>query len=192
MHRNAPLTPEGRLRLCRRIEDGWTVAAAAESMNISRQTAQSGGVGTASRESSASGIVEPAPAIPHQTPTKVNDESSLCAVATARARPPRFRAGVPASTVHRSGTATVCVDSRTSTAERDESSAGSRPSPGELVHVDVKKQAKIPGGGWRVNGTGKRTRTASPAEGVGYAFIHSAIDAHRGWPIRRSMKMSRQ
>ena len=39
MHGNAPLTPEGRLRLCRRIEDGWTVAAAAESMNISRQCA---------------------------------------------------------------------------------------------------------------------------------------------------------
>ncbi len=39
MHRNAPLTPEGRFRLCCSIEDGWTVAAAAESMNISRQTA---------------------------------------------------------------------------------------------------------------------------------------------------------
>ena len=39
MHRNAPLTPEGRLRLCRLIEDGWTVAAAAESFRISRQTA---------------------------------------------------------------------------------------------------------------------------------------------------------
>ena len=39
MHRNAPLTPEGRLRLCNMIEDGWTVAAAAESMRISRQTA---------------------------------------------------------------------------------------------------------------------------------------------------------
>jgi transposase len=39
MHRNAPLTPEGRLRLCHRIETGWSRAAAAESMNISRQTA---------------------------------------------------------------------------------------------------------------------------------------------------------
>ena len=39
MHRNAPLTPEGRLRLCRMIENDWTVAAAAESMRISRQTA---------------------------------------------------------------------------------------------------------------------------------------------------------
>ena len=39
MHANAPLTPEGRLRLCVRIAEGWTVAAAAESMNISRQCA---------------------------------------------------------------------------------------------------------------------------------------------------------
>jgi hypothetical protein len=46
MHRNAPLTQEGRFRLCCRIEDGRTVAAAAESMNISRQTATSGGGAT--------------------------------------------------------------------------------------------------------------------------------------------------
>ncbi|HXZ82651.1 MAG TPA: leucine zipper domain-containing protein [Acidimicrobiales bacterium] len=40
MHRNAPLTVEGRHRLCRRVElDGFTIAQAAESMNISRQTA---------------------------------------------------------------------------------------------------------------------------------------------------------
>ena len=39
MHRNAPLTPEGRLRLCERIEGGWPVAHAAESMGISRDRA---------------------------------------------------------------------------------------------------------------------------------------------------------
>jgi transposase-like protein len=39
MHRNAPLTPEGRFRLCLMIEDGWTIASSAESMRISRQTA---------------------------------------------------------------------------------------------------------------------------------------------------------
>jgi transposase-like protein len=39
MHRNAPLTPEGRLRLCQMIEEAWTIASSAESMCISRQTA---------------------------------------------------------------------------------------------------------------------------------------------------------
>jgi|GEM_PF-3088187 transposase-like protein len=38
MHRNAPLTPQGRFRLCQMIEEGWTIASSAESMRISRQT----------------------------------------------------------------------------------------------------------------------------------------------------------
>ncbi len=49
--------------------------------------------------------------------------------------------------------------------------------PGELVHVDVKKLGRIPtGGGWRAHGRGNvahHTKTR-----VGYAFVHSAVDAH--------------
>jgi len=36
MHRNARLTPQGRLLLCQRIEGGWPVAHAAAAMGISR------------------------------------------------------------------------------------------------------------------------------------------------------------
>jgi hypothetical protein len=47
--------------------------------------------------------------------------------------------------------------------------------PGELVHVDVKKLARIPaGGGWRVRG-----REAVPhhyTTKAGYDYIHSAVD----------------
>ena len=39
MHRNARLTPAGRLLLCQRIEAGWPVAHAASSMGISRDRA---------------------------------------------------------------------------------------------------------------------------------------------------------
>ena len=39
MHRNARLTPEGRLLLCQRIEAGWPVAHAAAAMGISRDRA---------------------------------------------------------------------------------------------------------------------------------------------------------
>ena len=39
MHRNAPLTPEGRLRLRRLIDDGWTVASAAESHSVGEAAA---------------------------------------------------------------------------------------------------------------------------------------------------------
>jgi transposase InsO family protein len=50
--------------------------------------------------------------------------------------------------------------------------------PGELVHIDIKKQAKIPpGGGWKIHGRavsrGQHHRTK-----VGYAHVHSAIDAY--------------
>jgi transposase InsO family protein len=49
-----------------------------------------------------------------------------------------------------------------------------RERPGELIHVDIKKQGRIPtGGGWRVHG-----RAAAPSRhrGDGYDFIHAAVD----------------
>ena len=52
---------------------------------------------------------------------------------------------------------------------------------GELVHVDIKKQAKIPkGGGWRVNGVRAKNHKNGKAgrPRLGYAYVHSAIDAH--------------
>jgi transposase InsO family protein len=50
-----------------------------------------------------------------------------------------------------------------------------RERPGELVHVDVKKQARIPdGGGWRVLGRGHdRYRGHS---GAGFDYLHIAVD----------------
>jgi transposase InsO family protein len=61
-------------------------------------------------------------------------------------------------------------------------------TPGELVHVDIKKLSVIPdGGGWRVHGRGSKQdhragvardraarRGASPSRG--YVFLHHAVD----------------
>lgn len=47
-----------------------------------------------------------------------------------------------------------------------------REGPGELLHVDVKKVARIPdGGGWRANGRAGRARP-----GAGCACLHVAVD----------------
>ena len=47
-------------------------------------------------------------------------------------------------------------------------------SPGELVHVDIKKLGRIPvGGGWRAHGLPGRIRTHP-----GYAYVHAAIDGY--------------
>jgi transposase InsO family protein len=183
MHRNAPLTPEGRLRLCRLIEDGWTVASAAESFRISRQTAHKWW--RRYQEAGEPGLVDRSSRprrCPTKTPAKVERQvvelRRRHQVSAARLAP---RAGIPASTLHviwaRHGV------SRLSDLERRTGRLIRRivtTRPGELVHIDVKKQAKIPkGGGWRVNGVEKRQRHGQGGRPrLGYAYIHSAIDAY--------------
>jgi len=49
--------------------------------------------------------------------------------------------------------------------------------PGELVHIDVKKLGRIPlGGGWRAHGRGNVAHQSKTR--VGFAYVHSAIDAY--------------
>lgn len=54
-------------------------------------------------------------------------------------------------------------------------------APGELVHVDIKKQGRIPdGGGHRILGrqAGGRNNNGHGTKGRGYAFLHHAVDDH--------------
>ena len=167
MHRNAPLTPEGRFRLCLLIEDGWTVAAAAESMRISRQTAHKwwrplprSRVGPVSIDRSSR---------PRRCPTKTprsSGASSSCGGDISSAGPagPESRsAGLDAAPRSGSPRRVSALDLERRAGRVVRRIETSR--PGELVHIDIKKQAKIPaGGGWRVNGLRPRTaRTARPA-----------------------------
>ena len=51
-----------------------------------------------------------------------------------------------------------------------------RDTPGELIHVDIKKLAGIPdGGGWKTRGRGYKGEGAKSRR-VGYRYIHTAID----------------
>jgi transposase InsO family protein len=178
MHRNAPLTPEGRLRLCERIADGWSVAETARSMNVSRQCAHKwwrryqdeGVAGLADRSSRPHSC-------PHQTPARV--ERRIVALRQSRKMGPARLAGVvgvPASTVHRvlvrhGVNRLAWIDRPTGRVIRRIHTARC----GELVHIDVKKLARIPdGGGHRKLGRSAATRT----RGGGYTHIHTAIDAY--------------
>ena len=182
MHRNAPLTPEGRLRLCRRIEDGWSIAAAAESMNISRQTAhkwwgrycEEGEAGLVDRSSRPYSC-------PHQTSSRV--ERRIVALRQSRKLGPARLAGivgVPASTVHR-----VLVRhgvNRLRWMDRPTGQVVRRIETdhcGQLVHIDVKKLARVPdGGGHRKLGRTTETKQRSHKSRGGYTHIHTAIDAY--------------
>jgi transposase InsO family protein len=182
LHGNAPLTPEGRLRLVRRIEDGWTVAAAAESMNISRQCAHKWW--RRYRDEGVEGLRDRSSrplSCPHQTPARV--ERRIVALRQARRLGPARLAGivgVPASTVHR-----VLVRhgvNRLRWMDRPTGRVIRRIETsrcGELVHIDVKKLARVPdGGGHRKLGRTTEAKRRSHLQRAGYTHIHTAIDAY--------------
>lgn len=182
MHRNARLTPAGRLLLCQRIEAGWPVAQVAESMGISRDRAYVWW--RRYREEGTAGL-EDRSSRPLRTPTrtKPSRERRIVDLRRKRGLGPARIAGIlrmNASTVHR-------VLERHHLNRLDQLDRPTREPirriemtrPGELVHVDIKKLGRIPrGGGWRAHGRaadGVRSYRKRKVA-IGYAFVHTAID----------------
>lgn len=183
MHRNARLTPAGRLLLCQRIEAGWPVAHAAASMGISRDRAS-----VWWRRYRTEGVpgLEDRSSRPHRSPTRTKPakERRIVHLRRTRGLGPARIAGIvrlPASTVH-------AVLARHQLNRLDHLDRFTRAPirrmemtrPGELVHVDIKKLGRIPrGGGWRIHGRAARPHAgARRRANVGYAFVHSAVDAY--------------
>jgi transposase InsO family protein len=186
-HANARLTVHGRLLLVQRVvRDGRPVAHVAKEMGVSRQCAHrwvkryraEGEAGLADRSSR-----------PHHCPGRTPAGLERRVEAARRLlRVGRDEiavvTGVPARTVSRilarRGLPVLAdcdpitglpIRATRSTALRYE-----REAPGDLVHVDVKKIGRIPdGGGWRLHGRGERP---AAARGLGYDFVHVAVDDH--------------
>jgi transposase InsO family protein len=199
-HRNAPLSPLGRLRLAQAVvDDGWSLRRAAERFQVSVPTASRWAGRYRQRD-----LAQPAI-------DAMKDRSSRprrCPAATPRPRvrkirhlrekrgwgPARIghRLGLHPSTVHRvlrrEGMPRLAdVDLATRRALRRDVIRYERDRPGELVHVDIKKLGRIPdGGGHRAVGraagrrNGRLTTTirhnGHPV--IGYGYVHTAIDDH--------------
>lgn len=196
-HPNAPLTPEGRRRLCERVDAGRPICHVAVEAGIARQTlgrwyarwCESGGDGLEDRSSRPLNS-------PRQTPAAVEDliedlrrNRKVGPVQLAGLLTDEHQIAVPASTIHR-----VLVR-RGISRLRDLDVSGEDlrepviryewARPGDLVHVDVKKIGRIPdGGGWRMHGRGSVQHHASErakaakngAARAGYVYLHTAID----------------
>ncbi|AEY85336.1 Integrase, catalytic region [Streptomyces hygroscopicus subsp. jinggangensis 5008] len=180
VHRNAPLTETGRLRLARCVvEDRWPLRRAAERFQVSPSTAQRwadhyrhfGEAGMRDRSSRPHSS-------PRRTPTRT--ERRIIKVRVLRrwgpARIAHLLHLVP-STVHR-----VLTRYRLASLAHLDRATGrvirryERDRPGELVHVDTKKLGNIPdGGGHKVPGrqAGRKTRA-----NAGYSYLHTAVDDH--------------
>ena len=178
-HRRAKLTPLGRRLLVERIEElGWPVRAAAESMGMSAATAykwlrrfrSEGPAGLEDRSSR-----------PHRSP-RLASPARVAQVLRLRAErrwgPHRigYALGMARSSVYailvRAGRRRLAdIDRPTRQVVRYQ-----RERPGELVHIDVKRLARIPdGGGHRLLGR-QAGRHNQRREGHHLDFLHAAVD----------------
>ncbi len=179
-HPNAPLTPEGRRRMVDCVvERGWSVTAAAERFQVDAKTVRkwrdrfiSEGAGGLWDRSSR----------PHRSPNRTPRRLRRRVITLRRKRRwgaahIGFEVGLAASTVQQ-----ILNMAGVGRLDRGDRATNTRvvhryqrDTPGELLHVDVKKIAAIPdGGGWRSHG-----RNADPHHGhsgAGYRYIHTAID----------------
>ena len=88
-----------------------------------------------------------------------------------------FEVGLAASTVQNilNGAGVGRLDHGDRATGQEPARRYQRDTPGELIHVDIKKLGGIPdGGGWRVHGKGNDSHGGH--SGVGYRYIHTAID----------------
>ncbi len=183
LHANAALSWTGRRRLCELVVDqGWTVAAAAASAGVSVRCARKW-VGRYRLEGE-SGLRDRS-----SRPRRVANATPIERVETiAKLRRLRFTAaeiaetlGMALSTV--SGILTRTGMGRLGRLGLEQPIRYERSRPGELVHIDIKKLARIKGGaGWRVRGGTKHyNATYTDQAGrrrntVGYEYVHVAVD----------------
>ena len=182
LHPNAPFSPEGRRRMVACVlEDGWTVTATAERFQVDAKTVRkwrdrflaAGFEGLFDRSSR-----------PHRSPyrTRRQIRRRVCRIRLRRrwgADHIAHEVGLAASTVQN-----ILNEAGLGRLDRGDRATNTEPvrryqrdTPGELIHVDIKKLAGIPdGGGWRTRGRGYKGEKSSKASRAGYRYIHTAID----------------
>jgi transposase InsO family protein len=172
LHANAKLTPAGRLRLCRRIqEERRSLAEAAEAAGVSERTARKWLARY--RAEGPAGLVDRS-SCPHRSPRATAPERRRAVIGLRRARmtaeeiadclqmSPRTVSRILA----RAGLGRLPRLDPAEPANRFET-----PRPGQLVHIDVKKLGRIERAGHRVHGD-----RAIRARGAGWERLHVAID----------------
>jgi len=173
LHANAKLGPKGRLVMVKRVvEEGWSLAEAAEAAGVSERTASKwvgryraeGEAGLADRSSAPKSI-------PHRTPED-------CVEAIAALRRVRMTGAEIAECLAMALSTVSAVLGRIGLGKLsrleppEPPNSYERARPGELLHIDVKKLVRIErGAGHRM--TGKRTKHA---RGAGWEFVHVCVD----------------
>jgi len=173
LHANAPFGPKGRLTMVRRVvEEGWSLAQAAEAAGVSERTCQKWVARYRSEDEAGLCDRSSEPrSVPRRTP-----EERVAAIAVLRrlrmtgaeiAESLEMALSTVSAVLGRIGLGTLSRLEPPEPPNRYE-----RARPGELIHIDVKKLVRIErGAGHRM--TGKRTHHA---RGAGWEFVHVCVD----------------
>lgn len=189
-HKNARLTPKGREDMVRAVVDyGRSKAAAARQFNTTPKT-----VGKWVERFRAEGVdgLQDRSSKPLSSPGQT-PPATCVAVETLRRR--RYTGqqiaaelGISPATVsrilHRMGLNRLSALEPAEPVRRYE-----RERPGEMIHVDIKKLGRFNGIGHRI--TGDR-RGQSNSRGVGWEYVHVAIDDHSRIAFAKVMRSEKR
>jgi transposase InsO family protein len=175
IHKNARLTPSGRERIVRQIESGQTPEATAHAAGVCPRTARKwferyrreGLAGLHDRSSRPHRLYRPTPAAVVERVAQLRRQRFTGKQIAAEL-------GVSPATVSRIlkrlGLNRIDALEPAAPVRRYE-----RARPGEMIHIDIKKLGRFNRVGHRI--TGDR-RGQSNSRGIGWEFVHVAIDDH--------------
>jgi transposase InsO family protein len=184
LHANAALSWSRRRELGSRVVDqGWTLAAAAEAAGVSVRCARK----WAGRYRAGDRVLLDRSSAPRRVANRTPDDRVVVIVKLRQLRMTAAEIAetlaMPLSTV--SGILTRMRLGRLGRIGLEQPIRYERGRPGELLHIDVKKLGRIVGGaGWRVRGgsqhyTGSYTDAAGRVRRkAGWEYVHIAVDDH--------------
>jgi transposase InsO family protein len=179
-HRNARLTPTGRLQAVLLVEDlGLTFEAAAAASNVAKSTLHTWvwrWREAGEQERRTLSCLMDRSSRPRRSPRMLAaaDQECCCELRRRTGWGPRLIASeleLPHATVHRALRRGGC--SRRPKAPREAVVRFEWPCPGDLLHMDTKRYPRFTQPGHAV--TGDRSRRS---RGVGYDYAHTLLDDH--------------
>lgn len=176
VHQNARLTPRGREEMVRAVTDhGLTCAEAARRFNTTAKTVAKWV--RRFREERAAGLKDRT-SRPHTSPSQI--PPALCEEVESLRRERRTQVAIAAELGLAPATVSRILKRRGLSRLSALEPAAPRPryeraTPGEIIHIDIKKLGRFEKTGHRI--TGDRTGQ-SKSRGVGWEFVHVAVDDH--------------
>jgi transposase InsO family protein len=172
-HKNAPMTPAGRMRMIAAVREGQAVRAVAAAFRVDRKTVRKW---VRRFERSGSGGLADASSRPRRSPWRISKGTAQRIVVLRRRRWTMERISLElkvsratvSRTLARAGLSRLAALEPVVLPRRYE-----RQAPGELLHIDIKKLGRIGRVGHRI--TGDRT---DRVEGIGWEHVYVAVDDH--------------